>query len=530
MEPLLRPSGEEIKKFFKETTTPAFLKKISTEVENTSKQVNVNRRNKEVPSKRRGKSASFMEKLHALIGNKHLEGCVNAEGPCLLALVETYMNHSNYKIMIDGVAKLLPALFSAINALAVHFSRFNRAIQIKFGDDSDEASYAKQHLHLSQEASLLRKKNYAEKIFKQHEHLKQITDTEVLEKINTLRYKDTWPELCVCAGLAIGSRLIEIVYVSEYKEAENPIYVTVTGIAKDKHDREFDPEEDKTARKVTKPILGGILSRELIKIVETIRTQISAQFDVDLGLPDQKGRRELSRKQITNLVDAKVNKVVKDVFDPSYVFHDLRSLYAQLSFVQFAPNNVSQQYYFSHVLGHQESSLTTALSYSKFAIRRKLDENDPDMRAEIVTLKEEFKGLQHAVLEEKKIGSIYHGKRKLPSDLEDSALENTAVSFMKPDGTILTMQKQPHLRNNDEKSRMARLEQSAKTLQDNHIKPTSRNLLRLGFGSRIVNLYKKQKKDKAEEVRPPNPQPEAEKKSDLENQRLQQLEITGDEL
>jgi hypothetical protein len=54
------------------------------------------------------------------------------------------------------------------------------------------------------------------------------------------------------------------------------------------------------------------------------------------------------------------------------------------------------------------------------------------------------------------------------------------------------MQKRPHVRDGDEKSRMDRIEAAAKQLLDKGVSPTYRNLLRIGFGSKAVNDWRKQ--------------------------------------
>ena len=50
------------------------------------------------------------------------------------------------------------------------------------------------------------------------------------------------------------------------------------------------------------------------------------------------------------------------------------------------------------------------------------------------------------------------------------------------------------MRDGNKEARMARLEATAKSLEEKGITTTARNLLRLGFGSRIVNEWKKKNK------------------------------------
>lgn len=469
-------------KFFHEVTTPESLRTFAMEVAETTTDEKRKIRGVETIVKKRGKSETFIDLIHKVIGNKHLEGCNRAEMGCLLALVKEVIEERNSIFIIDAVAKILPALYPKPNTLAQNFSTFSVAIQEAF-PESKTADYARKTLHLAPEASLLRNKEYSSKIFNQHRNQRQLVDGEILEHMNVLRYKEDWVSLTLLVGLAVGSRLIEILMVSTYENTENPAYITVVGVAKDRNDPEagvhpLQPPDTAAAgnqRKVTKPILGGILAPELIQTVEKIRTHFSLQHDVDLGFEDSKGKRKLSRKQITNLADKKVNDKIREVFGETYTFHDARSIYAQLAWVQFAPTGISQTAFFSEVLGHAEGSLTVSLSYQKFAIRRKLEEVDADLKGKVQTLDAEFKVFREQVLEKKK-------------DLPMSQEIQTRY-FLGRDGKMFGIMKQPRIRDQDEDARMARLKAAVRTLEENGVKPSFKVLGMLGYGGKIIREW-----------------------------------------
>jgi hypothetical protein len=163
-------------------------------------------------------------------------------------------------------------------------------------------------------------------------------------------------------------------------------------------------------------------------MVRNIREQISNHYNVSLG-PEYKGR-EITRKQVTNLVDKQANTKIKELFGEGYTFHDARAIYAQLAYIQHAPPSLSQTYYYSQVLGHAENSLTTALSYQKFSIRRKLKEDDPDLVGQITTLQEEFRTL-----------------KQQPRPLPDVVVPNDEVLYFEDNkGETFSLKKQSHLR------------------------------------------------------------------------------------
>jgi hypothetical protein len=369
----------------------------------------------------------------------------------------------------------------------VNFSTFSVSIQEKFGDGKISEK-AKEVLRLPKESALLRNKNYSAKVFAQHRHQRQIVDSDVLEQINLLRYKKDWVDLTLLVGLAVGSRLIEILKVSTFETAEHPNYIKVIGVAKDRNDKEIKEAhlhlgvEEKIAnsRTFVKPILGGILSDELIEIVDKIRVQFSDQHGIDLGFEEHEGRQHRTRKQLTNLADKRVNDKIREIFGQEYTFHDSRAIYAQLAFIQFAPQGISQTAYYSEVLGHSENSLTTALSYQKFAIRRKLEEVDADMKAQVTTLTAEFKAFKEGE------------KNKDLNDMNPPSIQH--VYFQGSDNKTFSILKQVRVRDKDDDARMKRLLAVVHTIEQHGLRPSFRMLNRLGFGGRIINKWSKQKK------------------------------------
>lgn len=475
-----------VSELFKNLSSPEMLAKIAKEIKDTTKEVKVKRKGVIHTETRRGKSEIVLNAIHEFMGDEHLEGCANAEFPCLFALVKVFLDEKNGGAIIDGLAKILPILYSKPNVLAAHFSQINVYIQKNFVD-SKVAMHAQEKLHLSKEAAILRQTDYAAKVYKQHGEQKQLVDSEILEKINELRTHEDWQSLLVCIGLAIGSRLIEIITVSNYLPAENPIYCIIEGVAKDKHDKEGGPDEDEeekepaNKRRLTKPIIGGIVYQELNQLVQKVRGQLHVQYNMDLnGFP---GGRKLTRRQITNLVNKQANDKMREIFGEGYSFHDCRGIYAQMAWIMFAPPSMSQSYYYSQILGHAENSLTTSLSYIKFSIRRKLKEDDPDLVGKITTLEaefHEFKKLEHAE-KKQKVG-------------EEENVENVVrnkIYFQDQKGQIFSIEKQPHVRDGDQEARTHRLRQVIAVLEERGVNPTYRILSKIGFGSDTIRNVKK---------------------------------------
>ena len=459
---------KKVSAFFAEMSTPANLKKIRREVEEKTQEVKRTYRGNPVETTRRGQSQFVLDGIHEILGDH--PDCRNAEGPCLNVLVREHMNKKNAVKIIKALELLLPALYAKPNVLAQEFSAISKTIQNKFRE-TDIAEKAKKRLRLSKEASLLRHKNYQARVYQANVKQRELKDSEVLGIINKLSFEKDWVSLTVCVGLAVGSRLIEILLMSRYERAEeNPHYIKVEGVAKGRGDE----------RSITKPIVGGLRSDDIIAMVDEIRIQVSVAYDVDLGTGE--GKRDLTRAELTGLADKKVNDKVREVFDPTYVFHDTRGIYAELAWMQYAPEGMSKTAFFANVLGHKEESLTTALSYQKFAVKRKLPEVSADIFSRVTTLEAQL-------TEVAKRAKTQRDEKKEEDDLW--ADTENQVTLLDMNGNPKTYRKQPRIRDKDSAARMQRLIDMVVKLKEDNVKTTHFHLRKLGFGGAVINKWSK---------------------------------------
>ncbi len=84
--------------------------------------------------------------------------------------------------------------------------------------------------------------------------------------------------------------------------------------------------------------------------------------------------------------------------------------------------------------------------------------------------------------------------KKLKQELKNNfqvAQAPNQVSFLSLDGKVITYNKQPHVRDQDDVARMNRLIAMVIQLTDDNVKTTHANLSKLGFGSRIINMWSK---------------------------------------
>ena len=461
-------SEKKVRTFFAEMSTPANLKKIRREVEEKTQDVKRTYRGHPVETTRRGQSQLVLDGIHEIIGNH--PDCRNAEGPCLNVMVREHVTEKNAMKIIKSLGLLLPALYAKPNVLAQELSTISKTIQNRF-PGTKIAEEAKKRLRLSKEASLLRHKNYQARVYQANVKQRQLSDSEVLGVINRLSFEKDWVSLTVCVGLAVGSRLIEILQMSRYERAEeSPHYIKVEGIAKGRGDD----------RSIIKPIVGGLRSDEIIAMVDEIRIQVSAAYDVDLGTGE--GKRELTKAALTGLTDKKVNDKVREVFDPTFVFHDTRGIYAEIAWMQYAPGGMSKTAFFASVLGHKEESLTTALSYQKFAVKRKLPEVSADIFSRVATLEAQLTEVAKRTKTQK-------DEKKEEDDLW--ADTENQVTLLDREGNPKTYRKQPRIRDKDSAARMQRLVDMVVKLNEDNVKTTHFHLRKLGFGGAVINMWSK---------------------------------------
>ena len=485
----------KMKAMFEELAEAKALSKVRSEVQSTTTQGSVNRKGVELKEERRGKSQYVIDWIHDVVGKKHLD-CRNAEGPCLVALIKTYLPKKLAKQAIQTLHVLVPALYPNLKTQAQWFSNFNKVFKTKFHNETSIKELAADLLRLPKEGRKLLQNDYSVQVAQRNANQIELSDTKVLEVIAELRAapsEDYISKICL-VGLCVGSRISEIVLVSSYEETENPNYIKVIGVSKErkqKIEENGQVVESDHKREFVKPIIM-LKSDELIDIVVDLRERLELKYGWDLG--EGEGNIKVDAKKVTATVDTAANTRIREIFGPTFVFHYTRAIYAQMAFVQFGPPGMSQTYFYSQVLGHKENSLATSLSYQTFAIKRKLKEDDPDLVSKITKLEVQF---DHLLREQKQ------PKTKNPPDENNS--NNNMIRLTNKQGITISLKKQPARRESQE-ARMARLRAAVEEMKKAGIEPTYRAVSKLGFGGRSVHAFfkeqKKTKEETKEEIKP----------------------------
>ena len=103
------PAQADILAMFKGFVEKNKLLEIKKEVEATTTVVNVRRKGVQRKETKRGRSKIVIDGIHKVLGRNHLN-CRNAEGPCLNALIEHFVEAEIAKEVVECVATLLPVL------------------------------------------------------------------------------------------------------------------------------------------------------------------------------------------------------------------------------------------------------------------------------------------------------------------------------------------------------------------------------------------------------------------------------------
>ena len=233
------------------------------------------------------------------------------------------------------------------------------------------------------------------------------------------------------------------------------------------------------AGSIDKPLLG-LTSQEFLDGVTFIRSFID---------------KKQGNAKVTSLWDAKLNQEVRATRGLEQCsVKDLRAIYANAAFKLHAPKSgpdvPSSTAYISQVLGHDQRSLTTALSYQGINIRmpiqheNTLDSTDVSymkLQSDIDVVKGDINVIKGLL--EKRIGDVDWNTRG--SQGEES---NTAM-FITKDNTIVNINKMPKSRNLDYFQKTLRVQIGKKILIKHNVQVSNAKLRLLGVWNLTVNEH-----------------------------------------
>jgi hypothetical protein len=381
------------------------------------------------------------------------------------------------------IAKLVKTAYTNINTQTNVFMKLRAVLEKRFSD-KDFIKFVKNTLTIGRMEHTMLKERYQENVLKRHDKQIPLDEEKAIGIINVLKNSDDWREMTCCVGMAVGSRLSEILRNSNYQEPKSAFenFITIIGVSKDRDKVEDDKGEAKSARTITKPILGGLSAKDIIELVSTIRLHLSKEKGWDMGeLPNGKkatGKKKKTVSQMVSAVEQELKSTIKTIWNElglqryDFKFHTFRALYAEIATLHFPPSQASREAYYAHLLGHDKKNITTALSYMRFKIARKVEVN-VDLPSYVKTLEEQVKTMES----ELKAAGVFPVK------------EPDEVKFYGKDGEPFFLRKQPNVHNKKDDERLSRLGAHVEQLEEKGVRPTYRNLQKLGYGTTVIRQY-----------------------------------------
>ena len=405
-----------------------------------------------------------------------LTECHNA-GPCVRALYMRYViSLAKLKDVSHDMYDIINLLYSNINTVSAIYTELNNHARAFGGEAAYNVSVA---VFKRTDVQSRDVRSHAQTVVSdKNRSQKQIELTHVLGVISAYKSIDgndasSRSKRAIALLLSVGSRLIELLKVSNYEAIENkPNQIRVSNFAK---------KRGLVAGSIDKPLLG-LTSQEFLDGVTFIRSFID---------------KKQGNAKVTSLWDAKLNQEVRATRGLEQCsVKDLRAIYANAAFKLHAPKSgpdvPSSTAYISQVLGHDQRSLTTALSYQGINIRmpiqheNTLDSTDVSymkLQSDIDVVKDDINVIKGLL--EKRIGDVDWNTRG--SQGEES---NTAM-FITKDNTIVNINKMPKSRNLDYFQKTLRVQIGKKILIKHNVQVSNAKLRLLGVWNLTVNEHNK---------------------------------------
>jgi hypothetical protein len=202
-----------------------------------------------------------------------------------------------------------------------------------------------------------------------------------------------------------------------------------------------------------------------------------------------------SNIKVTSLWDAKLNQVVRSTKGlEKCSVKDLRAIYASVAFKLHAPKSgddvPSATAYISQVLGHDQNSLNTALSYQGINIRMPIQHENTNentdigyikIQAEVDIVKSEIRVIKSIL--EARIGDVDWSS-------VDQAEQSTVMFITKAD-TIVNIRRMAKSRNLNYFQKTLRVQIGKRILTKHNVSVSNRHLRRLGVWNLTVNEHNK---------------------------------------
>lgn len=400
-------------------------------------------------------TANFLSKLP-----ENVRPVLNLSRTTELSIVYAIFEQCTYedtvRYIVVYLKQLIEVLYHNVSSRNQIFCRVRKRLLAKFPGIRYEL---RKVLHISLSESEMLRLRYSAQVYERNINQQELSDKTAVDLIQANRSSPDWTNLMIVVALAVGSRMIEIARVSSFELTEHPRLIRIVGVAKQK--------ETEMPKVIVKPVIG-LKAINIIEIVSFIRKTLSTTRLWNLGACPNgfiTTGDDKSNQDISSGISTPLQTKVRELVGQDFTFHKLRSVYAELAWKrQYKHLSMSKTAYYSYVLGHKPTSLSTALGYQRFDIKE-------DVKTEKV--------------------------------VDDPVLTETFVTFQDEYGNEFKLVPNPQRRYEADDKRLDRIKTQASDLRLHGLKPTYTNLRKLRNGNDLINKFKmddaKQREDKPED-------------------------------
>lgn len=239
--------------------------------------------------------------------------------------------------VIPHIGCILEILYPNRGTLQSTSVKWRKCIGDRFGYDSEVYKLSIEQLGLPREEAIARSSKYkAAMRSRVRKRVKQLTEQQIYEVIQLCAGSYEYSYNTVAVMLATGSRMVEVLKVSEYSKAHSKDHITIKGLAKSH---------------VEHVIVRPLLFLKADRVIELI-ADIRAAKDFD----------SMTADQVNSRCSASINRVMSKVFNFSTVemtSHKCRYIWASIAW-QLHGGEVPQQEWVRSMFGHESADTTIA--------------------------------------------------------------------------------------------------------------------------------------------------------------------------
>jgi hypothetical protein len=275
--------------------------------------------------------------------------------------------------LYQALDPVIKALYPNENTSEGVFVAFRKPIRKKYGDASQVYIKSTHLMGVSRERALQRREeaqNKADAKASNRKNLPLYYDDEIYSVIDKCINSTNPHDRIIAVQLCTGSRYIEVLKVSTYTAHDEPDWIRIKGIAKDRGSHNY------ANKVVIRPLIHSN-SSQIIAAVKYIRESLKInEYIADLKKENAKIDNEQINSKITSKYNSSTNKRLKTYFkQPGTTTHRLRYLASRLAYLLYGQNSV-ENLFIQTFLGHIEG--TVSRRYQSVNVRLRANESKVD--------------------------------------------------------------------------------------------------------------------------------------------------------